>query len=569
MIVTEKTLPELLPSPRSLEWLEGECRIRSGAIDVEFVGLDHSGSRRLTRLLDFILGPRESAAGKTTLLHIERTDTGFTPEGYEVRVAEDSITLRASTTDGLGHAIQTLKQLFPVTAFSSVGLSQASLPCCVIVDEPALAWRGGLLDVARHYFPKRYLLNFIDVLAAHKYNRLQLHLTDDQGWRIHSNLFPRLNTIGAVRSGSQVTHFDEDLVLDETPHGGTYSHDDIREIVEYAAERGVVVVPEIELPGHTGALLASYPAWGSPPRERDVVTQWGIFDSLLSPLPHVEAQLKELLSEILDLFPSPWIHLGGDEGLIEEWLRDPAVTEFMRQNDIGTPRELFARFMQRLSSWLAEQGRTMVTWDDAFASDASEAAPGVVMAWRGTEVARKAADLGHDVVLAPVMPTYFDYYQAEDEREPLAIGGPVTLADVALFDPVPETWGSEASGRILGTQFQLWTELVSSQRYADYMVWPRACALAEVAWTGAPIAPAELEARLAAHLPRLDAMGVEYRPLEGPHPWQEAGRGERRHRTTESMVEKLAALDRAAESGVVAFSPERDASKEEPRVADR
>jgi hexosaminidase len=498
-----------------------------------------------------------------TVVRLELSVEIVEPEGYGLRVEPGLIHLTGGTSEGLGHAIQTLKQLFPSNAFSSVPFVESAIANCVISDQPTLEWRGGMLDVSRHFFPKRSVLRLIDTMAAHKYNRLQLHLTDDQGWRIESLRYPLLTSRGAVRAESQTTHYDDEPAMDGTPHGGFYTQADIKEIVAHAQERGIVIVPEIEFPGHTGALLASYPAWGSPQIAREVGTKWGIFDSLVSPLPEIEEHIKNLLSEVLELFPSPWIHMGGDEGLISRWLEDPPVVQHMRAKGLETSRELFTDFMGRISAWLAENGRTMITWDDAFANDPTGAAPGVVMAWRGTEVARRAADLNFDVVLSPVVPTYFDYYQAEDTREPLAIGGPITLQDVAEFDPLSASWGESALNNVLGTQFQVWTELIPSERHLDYMTWPRACVLAEVAWTGAPVPTHDLTERLLGHLPRLDAMGVEYRPLDGPRPWQEGGLGSRRHRPSKSMAEKRAALNRAAEDGDVAFTPLRGVTQAE------
>lgn len=512
---------------------------------------------RIQRLLTFVPWISAGTGDVKGNLHLELTDAISHREGYELTVSEGGILLRASTVDGLAWGVQTFRQLLPDAAFRAAGFVAVRVPVCTIVDEPGLGWRGALLDVARHFFPKRFVLRYIDTLAAHKFNRLQLHLTDDQGWRVEISRFPRLTSVGSSRDATQVTHYDEEPIFDRTPHGGYFSRDDIAEIVSYAADRGITVVPEIELPGHTGAMLAAYPEWGSPVRERSVATTWGIFDSLVSPLPDVEQHLFDLLDEVMELFPSPWIHVGGDESLIEEWERDPRVVQFMKDNDIDGYRALFSRFMTRLSQHIQSRGRRMVTWDDAFASDPSSAAPSVVMAWRGTEVGRKAADRGFEVVLAPVIPTYFDYYQSQDSREPLAIGGPVTIQDVLEFSPLPVDWAEDSRQHVLGTQFQVWTELIRSESYVEYMTWPRACALAEVAWSGAAVEALPFLNRLSEHMGRLDALGVDYRPLAGPHPWQEAGTGERRHRRSKDMREKAEFLDRAAAEGIIAFSPER------------
>jgi hexosaminidase len=550
----------IIPTPRAVSWGSGHFERGAQPLMVSMKNVSPTDTRRIHRLLNFLYWTAASEHGVRGDLHIEISTEVQHPEGYEISVTSGGIVARASTADGVAWALQTLRQLLPESAFRCAAQEPIRIPFCSIVDEPSLEWRGGLLDVARHFVPKRFLLRYIDTLALHKFNRLQLHLTDDQGWRIESSTFPRLTSVGSHRDATQVTHYDEEPLFDRTPHGGFYSRADVNEIVAYAADRGITVVPEIELPGHTGAMLAAYPEWGSPVRKRSVATTWGIFDSLVSPLPEVEQHIFDLLDEVIEIFPSPWIHVGGDESLIEEWERDPRIAAFMKDNDISGYRALFSRFMTRLSRHIESRGRRMVTWDDAFASDPETASPSVVMAWRGTEVGRRAADRGYDVVLAPVIPTYFDYYQSQDSREPLAIGGPVTIEDVLAFSPLPADWSEDSRCRVLGTQFQVWTELIRSERYVEYMTWPRACALSEVAWTGSSADPSLFLERLQTHLGRLDALGVEYRPIAGPFPWQEGGAGERRHRRSKDMREKAEFLDRAAATGVIAFSPERGIS---------
>lgn len=546
--------PSLIPAPSSLIWGDGYFTLRPEAFTVSFGDLGAADAARMSRLLAFLPFTRVGADKPDPGLRI-RLVPGMSPEAYELSVGPEQVRISASTPDGVHYGIQTFRQLLPAAAYTSVGITdEVEVVTCEIQDSPALEWRGALLDVARHFLPKRFVLDFIDVLAVHKYNRLQLHLTDDQGWRVEIRSFPRLCEVGSNRPGSQISHFDEDLVMDETPHGGYYTADDIAEIVRYASDRGITVVPEIELPGHSGALVASYPALGTGGTARSVGTTWGVSDSLVSPLPEVMTQIESILTEVLELFPSRWIHLGGDETLIEVWKNDPAVGRYMNDLGLTSAPQVFSRFMSHLSRWLQEHGRVMISWDDAFANHPQEAADGVVMAWRGTGVAQLAAEEGHDVVLTPVLSTYFDYYQDDDEREPLAIGGPITLKHVMEFDPRPRTWRAELRDRVLGTQFQLWTELIDNERSAQYMTWPRACALAEAAWTGAPADESgDFEPRLAQHLSRLRALGVEFRPLDGPHPWQEGGRGRRRHRQGESLTEIRAAFELAAEQGVTAI----------------
>ncbi|MDH2442588.1 beta-N-acetylhexosaminidase [Amnibacterium sp. CER49] len=547
--------PSLIPSPADVSWGDDVFLLPAHGITADFGDLARSDRSRLVRVMSFLPPVDAVQPGASADLRFELTTRVVGAEAYELEVSAAGIRISGSTADGLHYGLQSLRQLLPAQAFSRAPLGDVRLRTCTIQDAPALPWRGALLDVARRFFPKRFLLHFVDTLAAHKINRLHLHLTDDQGWRVESHAFPRLNSVGSVRAASQVTHFDEEPETDGTPHGGFYSSSDLAELVSYAADRGIVVIPEIELPGHSGALLASYPEFGPQDESRSVLTHWGISNSLVSPLPEVQEHLRRLLTEVLAVFPSPWIHLGGDETRLGNWERDPAVSEYMRREGIASVGELFNRFMTDLGAWLTTQGRVMVMWDDAFANSPDDAPPAVVTCWRGTDVARQAAERGHDVVLAPVFPTYLDYYQAADEREPLAIGGPITLEDAAGFDPLDARWGDEVRSRVLGMQFQLWTEMMESERHVEYMAWPRACALAEAAWTGRPAAstPGFLD-RLADHLPRLAALGIEYRPLDGPHPWQEAGTGRRHHRVGLPIAEIRGALSQAAEDGATAVS---------------
>jgi len=305
------------------------------------------------------------------------------------------------------------------------------------------------------------------------------------------------------------------------------------------------IVPEIDLPGHCAALLAALPELGSgtpPPGGYQVIPDWGIFPYLIAPLPESMTLLRDVLGELLAATGSTFVHIGGDECLLGTWRDDPRIDAGRRVRGIATVEDLHATFLHDVADILAADfGARAVVWDEGFASTAGK--PGllrpdtVVMAWRGMGIARQAALAGHDVVAAPVVPTYFDYYQERDPDEPVAIGGPVRLEDVAAFAPVPSDWPDQARRNMIGAQFQVWTEYIPDARSLEYMIFPRACALAEVAWSGASAAFAEgeqdkppLRARIAAHLPRLDAAGIEYRPLDGPRPWQRGGTGPRRHR---------------------------------------
>ncbi len=468
-------------------------------------------------------------------------DAGLPAEGYRLEIGPDHVRLRAADPAGAFYAAQTIRQLLPddVWRAASVnGVAAWTVPCAEIEDAPALAWRGAHLDVARHFFPKPVVLRFIDVLAAHKLNRLHLHLTDDQGWRIESLRHPRLHEVGSTRPCSQVTK--DPRVHDHRPHGGYYTLADLAEINAYAAQRMVTVVPELEVPGHARALLAALPSLAAAPgtREQTVATEWGIFPHIVSPLPPTLDVLAGLFGELLGAIPARYVHIGGDECVLTDWEADPRISEYQRSLRLTSPAALHAYFLRQVADMLAESfGARAIVWDEGFASTAAGTGlrpDTVVMAWHGMDVARLAAEAGYDVVATPMVPTYFDYAQAEDDNEPLAIGGLIRTEDVAAFRPVPRGWEPDTVGRLIGAQFQVWTEYIPDSRALDYMTFPRACAFADVAWAGKPVPWSSgagepgrppLRERLEAHLRRLAAAGVDYRPLSGPRPWQRRNPG--------------------------------------------
>jgi len=488
-------------------------------------------------------------------------------EACRLVIDADGIAITAGDLAGACYAAQTIRQLLPADAERSAPLPGAApwrLPCAEITDRPALAWRGAHIDVARHFVTKRELLTLIDTLAAVKLNRLHLHLTDDQGWRIESKLHPALHEVGAHRPGSRTSlNSEQPPTYDDIPHGGYYTLADLAEIAAFARQRGMALVPEIDLPGHSSALLAALPELGSgpPPAGGYRVSQdWGIFPYLLAPLPESMAVLRDVFGELLTATGSQFAHIGGDECVLDRWRDDPRIDQVRRDRGLASAADLHAWFLKEIADMIAADfGARAVVWDEGFASAAGRAGmlrqDTVVMAWRGMRVALAAAMAGHDVVAAPVLPTYFDYYQERGDDEPVSIGGPVRLDDVAEFVPLPPDWPRQATERMLGTQFQLWTEYIPDGRSVEYMMFPRALALADVAWSGRPSAlrgdssaRPPLADRIAAHLGRLDAAGVEYRPLTGPAPWQRGGAGPRRHRAGYVIEDVASHLDELAES---------------------
>jgi hexosaminidase len=354
-------------------------------------------------------------------------------------------------------------------------------------------------------------------MALHKYNSLQIHLTDDQGWRIEIKKYPRLTQIGACRNETLVGHLrDNPRRYDGKRHGGFYSHEDVREIVRYAAARHIRIVPEIEMPGHARAAISSYPYLGVfPEKQKDLKpwTHWGVSRDIFAPRPRTINFLQDVLLEVMELFPSKYIHIGGDEAIKDQWQASEEVQALIREKGLKDEADLQGWFIKQMDTFLTEHDRRLVGWDEILLGGL---APGAtVMSWRGAQGGITAANTGHDVVMASTSHTYFDYYQGAREKEPLAIGGNLPLSKVYSFEPIPDAVAPEKKRHILGVQGQLWGEYISTARHREYMAYPRAVALSEVAWSQkASKDYDDFLSRLKIHLARLEAMGVNYRKLD-------------------------------------------------------
>jgi hexosaminidase len=571
-------LATLVPQPRIVQPKSGELRLTScPAVRVGLGPGAEAAAGAVRRVIGSIPWPDRSPAGQARQDGRAGQDglgpavtvhgaADLSAEGYRLDIGPDGVSIAAGGPAGAFYAAQTFRQLLPDDAWRSAplggGAAQWHVPAADIEDQPALPWRGAHIDVARHFFTKRELLALIDALSAIKINRLHLHLTDDQGWRVESRRFPVLQEIGSHRARTRISlNREEPQVYEEIPYGGYYTLPDLAEIASFAADRMMTLVPEIDLPGHSAALLAALPELGvgePPPGGYQVSPDWGILPYLISPLPEARAAVTEILAEVVEACAARYVHIGGDECVLDSWEADPRITAYRRERGLATAEDLHAAFLRDIADTLAADfGARALVWDEGFTGTVGRPAglrdDTIVMAWRGLPIARDAAVAGHDVVVTPVFPTYFDYYQERGESEPLAIGGPVRIQDVAAFCPVPADWPDEARSRVLGIQFQVWTEYIRDSRALEYMIFPRACALADVAWAGAAVSwqdgagdLAPLQARVSAHLGRLDAAGLEYRPLSGPRPWQQGGTGPRRHRPGYRIEEVTVHLDQLA-----------------------
>ena len=416
------------------------------------------------------------------------TDESLPAEGYELNVDGEGIEVRASQFPGFLYALQSLEQLLPAAVYGTEPAPDAAweVPCVKIADAPRFAYRGMHLDVARHFFSVDEVKRYIDVMAIHKLNTLHWHLTDDQGWRIEIKRYPELTAVGSIRKATVVRK--EWGTYDGTPYGGFYTQDEIRDVVKYAADRGVTVIPEIDLPGHMLAALTAYPELGCTGGPYEVWGRWGVADDVLCPGREKTFEFLEgVLTEVMELFPSEYIHIGGDECPKVRWEKCPRCQAKIRQLGLKDDGEHTAEhYLQsyvtdRIGKFLAQHGRRIIGWDEILEGRAPSDA--VVMSWRGSEGGIAAAKLGHDVIMTPNSHFYFDYYQSLDtDAEPFGIGGYIPMEQVYSYDPAFPELTPEQQKHILGVQANLWTEYVLSDEHLEYMLLPRLAALSEVQW---------------------------------------------------------------------------------------
>ncbi len=437
------------------------------------------------------------------------------PEGYKLDVTPTAIFIRARTAAGAFYAVQTLRQLFPpkFNAPEPEKTRPATWPvaCCRIEDAPRFAYRGLHLDVSRHFFPVSFVKKYIDLLAAHKLNTFHWHLTDDQGWRIEIKKYPKLQSVAACRKETLVGHYtDQPQKFDGRQYCGYYTQDEVREVVEYARQRFVTIVPEIEMPGHALAALTAYPELGCTGGPYETGTVWGVYDDVFcAGNEKTFAFLEDVLNEVTDLFPGTYIHIGGDECPKVRWEACPKCQKRMKDEKLKDPHELQSYFIHRAEAMLAKHGKKIIGWDEILEGGLAPTA--TVMSWRGTEGGIAAAKAGHDAIMTPGSHVYFDYYQSDPMTEPVAIGGYLTLEKVYSYEPIPQELTSAEAKHILGVQGNIWTEYIPNSDHLEYMVYPRACALAEVAWTSPEKKNwTDFVRRIRTHFLRLEAMGVNY-----------------------------------------------------------
>ena len=456
----------------------------------------------------------EGAEGSNQLSF--RTDETLGDEGYLIDVTTKRIEIKAAKPAGFFYALQTLRQLLPAEVESSLKQEKIGwlVPVISISDSPAFKWRGYMLDVSRHFFPKEEVIQMIDYLALHKINTLHLHLLDDQGWRIEIKKYPKLTEIGAWRVDREDKHWNsrpKQAAGEKATYGGFYTQSDIKEIVAYAQSRYINVVPEIEMPAHVTAALAAYPQYSCTGGPFTVLPGgvWPVTDIYCAGNDSTFLFLQDVLSEVIDLFPSKYIHIGGDEATKTEWDKCPKCKKRIKAEGLKNSGELQSYFIKRIEKFINSKDRILLGWDEILEGGLPPKA--TVMSWRGIQGGIDASRQGHDVVMSPVNPCYFDFYQGPKEEEPLAIGGFNPLQKVYEYNPVPTELDAEAAKHILGAQANLWTEYVPTIKHAQYMTFPRIAAMAEALWS-----PKEVKnwddfyRRIQTFTTRYDQMGINY-----------------------------------------------------------
>ncbi len=508
----------VIPMPNDVTLSEGSFNL-AGQDFYADAALDQASHKAIADFWDQLY----RVSGKKSTLSSEETGqkVRFIPnpnlgaEEYALNVNDKGVTVEASAFGGFFYAIQTLKQMLPAEIYGNKKVhADWVLPCVNILDAPRFDYRGIHLDPCRHFWSIEETKRYIDIAATYKLNRLHWHLTEDQGWRMEIKKYPKLTEVGAWRNGTCIgKDFDSN---DGIRYGGFYTQEQMREIVAYAAERNITVIPEVDLPGHMVAALAAYPELGCTGGPYEVWTRWGVSEDVLCVgKEETFTFLEDVLTEVMDIFPSEYIHIGGDECPKVRWENCPLCQARIKElglkahGNITAEQELQCYVTARIQKFLNDHGRKIIGWDEILEGNLAEGA--TVMSWRGTQGGIEAAKRGFDVVMTPNSHMYIDYYQSQErDKEPLCIGGLVTVPRLYSYEPY-EGMEPGTEDHILGVQANLWTEYVTSPEFLEYMLLPRMCALSEVQWCNADRKDYNrFDASLDHTFKMLDIMGYTY-----------------------------------------------------------
>jgi len=481
----EVKLPVIIPKPNHIQILEGRFDFKN-CETIYYHQDEVAESAQFLKMLlgqyglDYKIEKKDFKNNKGISLIISDEDS-IDRNTHIINVDSKNIKVKARCIIDLKYGIQTINQL----AFFSKE-NNFIIPCLKIVDKPRFQYRGMHLDVSRHYMPVEFIKKYIDNLSFLKFNYFHWHIVDDQGWRIEIKKYPELTKVGSVRKETLIGHSGKrPHKYDGVPYGGYYTQEEIKDIVGYAAFRNVTIIPEIEIPGHSQAAIASYPFLGCTDDKIEVMTKWGISPYIYNLEDTTFEFLFNVFDEVASLFPGKYIHIGGDEAIKDQWKASVRIKNQMKELGIDDYEKLQSYFINRIADHLAKKGKQIIGWDEIIEGNIHPDA--IVMHWRSwidENIPLKAAKKGHQVILTPNSHYYFDYYQSEDEEnEPLAIGGFIPLDSVYLHDPVPEDFDSTYLPKILGGQANVWTEYMPTPEHVEYMVFPRILALSEVLWT--------------------------------------------------------------------------------------
>src|SRR4030095_12946170 len=505
----------IIPKPQSVKIGEGFFVINPQTVILARTREDRRLASTLneyvTENFGFSLKIVSKPSKRTAIFVTGGVDYVHPREGYSLVVEKDGIRLQAFDLSGRFYALQTLIQLFPPKS----SISNLQIPVVEIQDSPRFPYRGMHLDVARHFMPVEFVKKFIDVMSQYKFNYFHWHLTDDQGWRIPIKKYPKLTEIGSTRPETVKERNLTPYIGDGIPHGGFYTQKEIKDVVKYAKERHITVVPEIELPGHASAALAAYPQLGCKTDYKyKVQTTWGIFKEVYCPTEETFKFLEDVLDETIKLFPdSPYIHIGGDEVLKDHWKESPFVQELKQKENLKDEHEVQSYFVRRIEKFINSKGKKIIGWDEIL--EGGLAPNATVMSWRGMKGGIEAAKSKHDVIMTPTDYVYLDYGQGDPAYEPLNIGSYVPLEKVYSFEPIPKELTADEAKYIIGGQANIWTEYMQTPSQVEYMAFPRMLAVAEVLC----VKPedknyADFQRRLVFNLPGLVTQNVNYRMPE-------------------------------------------------------
>ncbi len=501
------TSPSIIPAPQSLQVNPGHFTINEETTLSNNDDFTASYNFLLSFLKDATDRDWDTKYSDNNAIILEYDSSITSKEGYNIISTDRNITIKASTDAGAFYAVQSLIQLMPADINNA---TEIYIPAVTIKDEPRFNYRGMHLDVSRHMYDVDFIKKYIDAMAMLKMNNFHWHLTDDQGWRIEIKKYPKLQEIAAYRDSTLVGHYnDTPHQYDGKKYGGYYTQEEVREVIAFAKARHINVIPEIEMPGHTQAAIAAYPELGCTGNNIDVAMKWGVFEDIYCPNEATFTFLENVLDEVMELFPSKYIHIGGDEAPKTQWKTSDVAQKVIKENGLKDEYELQSYFIQRMEKYINSKGRQIIGWDEIL--EGGLAPNATVMSWRGLEGAIEAAKAGHDVIMTPTSHCYFDYYQSENDDEPLAIGGFLPLEKVYNFNPIPKELSDEEAIHVLGVQGNIWTEYMTTSDQVEYMAFPRMLAMSEVAWS--PVENRNYEDfinRLEYFHERMDALEINY-----------------------------------------------------------